>query len=205
MDLSPESRDGYVVHRGFGRALDQVWDAEVAPALAAFLGLHPGAPVYFTGHSLGAALATISVTRFQGAACALYTFGSPRVGDDQFVRAVLQKTTKVFRFVNCQDIVTQIPPEVALEHYYRHVGAERYINRAGAILDHPSDFDKWVDATPGIVAHDGTAAISDTAHPAKFVSVAEERGALPDPPPYLLGNHTPARYAIRIWNHYSGL
>ncbi len=64
------------------------------PALEAFLGSHPGAPVYFTGHSLGAALATISVTRFQGAAGALYT-AAPRVGDDRFVRAVLQKTMKV--------------------------------------------------------------------------------------------------------------
>jgi len=205
LDALPESRNGYDVHRGFSRALNQVWDTEVAPALAAFLGLHPDAPVYFTGHSLGAALATISVTRFRGANCALYTVGSPRVGDDRFVRAVLQKTRKVFRFVNCQDIVTQIPPEVPLEHYYRHVGAERYINRAGVILDHPSDLDKWVDATSGIVAHDGAAAASDIAHPAKFVSLAEEREAPPDPPPFLLGNHTPARYAIRIWNHYSGL
>jgi len=203
-EVFPESRDRYVVHRGFARALDQVWDAEVAPVLGAFLGLHPGAPVYFTGHSLGAALATISVTRFQGPACALYTFGSPRVGDDQFVRAVLQKTTNVFRFVNCQDIVTQVPPEVLLKHYYRHVGAERYINRAGAIFDHPSDLDKWADATPGIIEHDTAATISNIAHPARFVSLAAERGMMLDPPPYLLGNHTPARYAIRIWNHYSG-
>ena len=173
--------------------------------MAAFLGLHPSAPVYFTGHSLGAALATISVARFQGVNCALYTFGSPRVGDDRFVRAVLQKTPKVFRFINCQDIVTQIPPEVALKNYYRHVGEERYINRTGAILDHPSEFDKWVDATAGVVAHDGTSAISEISHPAKFISLAAERGALPDPPPFLIGNHTPARYAIRIWNQYSGL
>jgi triacylglycerol lipase len=205
IDTLPESRDGYVVHRGFVRALDQVWDAEVAPLLAAFLGSYPGAPVYFTGHSLGAALATISVTRFQGAACALYTFGSPRVGDDRFVRAVLRKTTHVFRFVNCQDIVTQVPPEFALQPYYRHVGAERYINRAGTILDHPSDVEKWLDATPGVMAHDGIAAAGSIANPAKFVSLAAEIGAVPDPPPYLLGNHTPARYAIRIWNYYSGL
>ena len=43
------------------------------------------APVYFTGHSLGAALATIAVTRYQGAPCGLYTYGSPRVADDLFV------------------------------------------------------------------------------------------------------------------------
>jgi triacylglycerol lipase len=204
-DAWPDQRDGYVVHRGFGRALDQVWDSEVAPAVAAFLGLHPGAPVYFTGHSLGAALATISITRFQGQACALYTFGSPRAGDDRFVRAVLQKTTKIFRFVNCQDIVTQIPPEVPLQHYFRHVGAEKYISRAGKILDDPYDVEKWLDATPGIVEHDGSAALGDIAHPEKFISLAKDRGDLPNPPPFLLGNHTPARYTIQIWNHYSGL
>lgn len=82
-DVWPEPRDGYIAHRGFLVALDQVWDTEVAPTLAAFLGLHAGARVYFTGHSLGAALATISITRFQGPVCALYTVGSPRVGDDR--------------------------------------------------------------------------------------------------------------------------
>jgi triacylglycerol lipase len=205
LDTWPEQLDGYVVHRGFRRALDQVWDSEVVPTLQRFLAQHAGAPVYFTGHSLGAALATISVARFQGSMCALYTVGSPRVGDDRFVRTVLNKTKRVFRFVNCQDIVTQIPPEVPLEHYFRHVGSERYINRAGVILDHPSDFDKWLDATPGIVEHDGGAAVHDIAHPSTFISLAESRGAVPDPPPFLLGNHTPARYPIRIWNHYSGL
>jgi hypothetical protein len=120
------------------------------------------------------------------------------------VRAVLSKTPKVFRFVNCQDIVTQIPPEVPLKHCYRHLGAERYITRAGAILDHPSDLEKWLDATAGIAEHDGTAAISEAAHSATFVSLAAKRGTVRDPPPFLVGNHTPARYAIRISNYYAG-
>jgi hypothetical protein len=88
LDTVPESVDRYIVHKGFAHALDQVWEGEVTPAINGFLHLHPGAPVYFTGHSLGAALATISVARFNGTNCALYTIGSPRVGDDQFVRAV---------------------------------------------------------------------------------------------------------------------
>jgi hypothetical protein len=71
-------------------------------------------------------------------------------------------------------------------------------------VEHPSDFDKWTDVTSGIVEHDCGAVISDFAHPLKFISLAEKRGAV-DPPPYLLGNHTPARYAIRIWNYYSKL
>jgi triacylglycerol lipase len=204
-DTLTESRDGYIVHRGFSLALDQVWNDEVKPVLADFITSHPGAPVYFTGHSLGAALATIAVTRFAGGAWALYTVGSPRVGDDRFVRAVLQKTRQVVRFVNSQDIVTLIPPEFALEHYYRHVGLEKYIDRTGVIHDHPSEFDKGIDVGKGIVAHDGIAALTAIGHPDQFLSRALQSGPLVDPPPYIIGNHTPARYAIRIWNFYSGL
>jgi len=201
----PLSRDGYTLHAGFAAAFDQVWESEVAPALADFLARQPGAPVYFTGHSLGAALATIAVTRFAGGACALYTIGSPRVGDDRFARAVLQKTSRVFRFVNSQDVVTQIPPEVPLEHYYRHVGLEKYIDRNGAIRDHPSEFDKGIDVAEGIIAHDGRAALAAIGQPREFLTAALHAAPLADPPPYIIGNHTPARYAIRIWNYYSGL
>jgi hypothetical protein len=132
-DLFPQPRDGYIVHRGFALALDQVWASEVQPLLTGFLESHPGAPVYFTGHSLGAALATIAVARFDGGKSVLYTIGSPRVGDDEFVKAVLAKSRLVFRFVNSQDIVTQIPHEYPLKHYYRHVGFEKYIDRKGVI------------------------------------------------------------------------
>jgi triacylglycerol lipase len=204
-DTLPESRDGYIVHRGFSQALDQVWDEEVKPALADFIGSYPGAAVYFTGHSLGAALATIAVTRFEADICVLYTVGSPRVGDDRLVRAVLQKTRQVIRFVNSQDIVTLIPPEIPLEHYYRHVGFEKYIDRNGVIHDHPSEFDKGIDVAQGIAAHDGAAGVSAIGHPAQFLSRAVKSERLVDPPPYIIGNHTPARYAIHIWNYYSGL
>jgi len=100
--------------------------------------------------------------------------------------------------------VTQIPPEVPLKHCYRHVGAVRYVTRAGAILDHPSDLETWIDATAGIAKHDGMAAIGEAVHPAAFVSLAANRGTMSDPPPFLVGNHTPARYTIRIWNCYAG-
>jgi len=109
----PVSLRSWWIHHGF----NDVWISIAASLQKAWdTASSAKAQVYITGHSLGAALATISVTRFQGVNCALYTFGSPRVGDDRFVRAVLQKTPKVFRFINCQDIVTQIPPEVALKN-----------------------------------------------------------------------------------------
>ena len=203
-DTIPVARDGYVVHRGFALALDQVWDTEVKPMLDRYLKAFPTAPIYFTGHSLGAALATIAVTRFEGNNCALYTIGSPRVGDDTFVREVLQKTRLVFRFVNGQDIVTQIPPEVPLQHYFHHVGAEKYIDRNGIVRDHPSELDKLTDTARGIIVHDGDAGLTEIGHPAQFFWQVRKTEPWVDPPPYIVGNHTPARYAIHIWNYYSG-
>jgi hypothetical protein len=204
-DALPLLTDGAIVHRGFARALDQVWDSEVKSILEDFLGAHAGAPVFFTGHSLGAALATIAVTRFAGGQCALYTIGSPRVGDDCFARAVLQKTAHVFRFVNSQDIVTLVPPEVPLRHYYLHVGVEKYIDRNGVIHDHPSEFDKSVDVAQGIIAHDGVAALAAIGHPGKYLTRVLSTEPLVDPPPYIVGNHTATKYTVRIWNYYSGL
>jgi hypothetical protein len=204
-DTIPIERDGYVVHQGFALALDQVWD-EVKLMLDDFRRRFPDAPVYFTGHSLGAALATLAVARFEGNTCALYTFGSPRVGDDRFIGAVLQKAKMVFRFVNSQDIVTQIPPQVPLQHYFRHVGAEKYIDRKGVVRDDPSKFLKFTDMAHGIIAHDGLAALKEIGHPADFFSrIRKTEPWVVDPPPYIVGNHTPARYSIRIWNYYSGI
>ena len=200
-DTLPFAGDTYILHRGFALAFDQVWESEVQPMLRAFLAKHPGAPVYFTGHSLGAALATIAAVRFAGGTCALYTFGSPRVGDDRFVRAVLDKTKLVFRFVNSQDIVTQIPPEFPLEHFFRHVGQERYIDRRGVIHEKFHEYDKIIDVAQGIAAHAGSV-LEMIGDPMKYLHT-QRFGELPDPPPYIVGNHTPARYAVRIWNHYS--
>jgi triacylglycerol lipase len=203
-DAVPIERDGYTVHRGFATALDQVWDDEVKPLLAQFLTSDPGAPVYFTGHSLGAALATLGVARYTGK-CGLYTIGSPRVGDDRFARVVLQKTQSVFRFVNGQDVVTQVPPEIPLQHYYRHVGLEKYIDRNGTILDNPSELDKGFDVIQGIIAHDGAAALNSVGHPGVYLSRLLQTLPLVDPPPHIVGNHSPSRYPIHIWNHYSRL
>jgi triacylglycerol lipase len=198
-------RDGYLLHQGFALALDQVWETEVQPLLNDFQRTFPGSPIYFTGHSLGAALATIAVTRFAGNSSRLYTIGSPRVGDDRFAKAVLQKTKFVFRFVNSQDIVTQIPPEVPLPPSFRHVGEEKYIDRSGIVYDNRSEVDKSIDMARGILAHDGLSGLEEIGHPAEFFSRLRSTGPWVNPPPYIIGNHTPARYSIHIWNNYSGI
>jgi len=200
----PLHRDGYILHTGFALALDEVWDSEVKPMVADFLKAFPNAWVYFTGHSLGAALATLAVSRFSGSNCPLYTIGSPRVGDVKFVNDVQHKAKLVFRFVNSQDIVTQVPPEVLLEPYFRHVGEEKYIDRTGKIHDNPLEAVKLADMAEGIIAHDGANAIIHVKDPLHWLANLWKNPPYIDPPPYLLGNHTPARYSIRIWNFYSG-
>jgi triacylglycerol lipase len=89
------------VHGGFLQALESVWGA-ISKAIS---GLE--LPVFYSGHSLGAALATLAAARRRP--FALYTFGSPRVGDSAFAAALSE--VPVFRIVDGADVVTQVPPE----------------------------------------------------------------------------------------------
>jgi len=105
------------VHRGFARGLDVVWPT-IAPAIPA------GARVLVTGHSLGAALATLAALRVSGSR--LITFGSPRVGDTTFAKRPDQAPHE--RWVDCADLVTRVPPEAL---GYAHTGERHYLDRAG--------------------------------------------------------------------------
>ena len=68
------------VHQGFQKALNEVWE-EVHGCVSGFRNQHPNAEICFTGHSLGAALATLAFSRFADSRISLYTFGCPRVGN----------------------------------------------------------------------------------------------------------------------------
>jgi len=99
------------VHAGFTEALDSVWH-EIEAALAQL-----DCPVFYTGHSLGAALATLAAARH--APSAVYTFGSPRVGNQAFIASLCD--IPIYRIVDDEDIVTTVPSEAL---GFRHVGAE---------------------------------------------------------------------------------
>ncbi|MBT1452445.1 lipase family protein [Glaciecola sp. XM2] len=66
-------------------------------------------PLYITGHSLGGALATVATkfTHHKGGLAACYTFGSPRVGNDDWINNI---KTPIHRLVNAADCVTMLPP-----------------------------------------------------------------------------------------------
>lgn len=99
------------VHAGFIEALDSVWH-EMTAAIAQI-----NCPTFYTGHSMGAALATLAAARH--APSAVYTFGSPRVGNQAFIASL--SNVPIYRIVDDEDIVTTVPSEVL---GFRHVGTE---------------------------------------------------------------------------------
>ena len=66
-------------------------------------------PLLVSGHSLGGALATVAAKRLKhhGGIAACYTFGSPRVGDEEWSYGI---KTPIYRVVNALDCVTMLPP-----------------------------------------------------------------------------------------------
>lgn len=66
------------------------------------------APVYFTGHSLGGALALVASRELApNSYGACYSFGAPRVADYNYFSRV---KTPHYRVVNSSDIVPRVPP-----------------------------------------------------------------------------------------------
>jgi triacylglycerol lipase len=98
------------VHKGFGNAVDSLWD-DIEPHLS---GL--ACPLFYTGHSLGAALAVVAASR--RAPQAVYTFASPRIGNEAFAASLAN--VPIHRVVDDQDTVTSLPPKLL---GFRHVGA----------------------------------------------------------------------------------
>jgi len=88
--------------------------------------------ILLTGHSLGAALATLTASCFNQTPLVekihTYTFGSPRVGDRDFSTTIT--ANKHDRYVDCCDLVTRIPTE-SLGFY--HGGTLHYINSKGVV------------------------------------------------------------------------
>jgi len=126
LELEPWAGKGRV-HKGFATALGQV-QKELVAALNSLEGYR----LLYTGHSLGAAMATLLAGLKKPDA--LLTFGSPRVGDAEFI-ASLQGFTN-FRFQDCCDLVTRVPPE---ELGYQHLGEPHYIDRKRRVTLNPDE------------------------------------------------------------------
>jgi len=103
---------GYV-HEGFSRSLDAIWDKFMQAVRST------RRPIFLSGHSLGGALATLAAFRLMQLndpdieVRALYTYGSPRVGDPAFVEAFnrlrAERGLSLRRYVNNNDIFVMVP------------------------------------------------------------------------------------------------
>jgi len=169
--------EGERVHSGFKAALEDVWTV-LRPEIEK--RHRQGLKIWLTGHSLGAALATLAADRLpdvQG----LYTFGSPRVGDKGFQSHFRVKT---YRLVNGKDIVPTVPGEGP----FRHVGELIPI----AVEDSPNGGHGHGKA-PG-----GAGCSGDTQAPAgSEKDIKINTGLLI---PRAFRDHNPVLYSVHLWN-----
>lgn len=123
--VSSRSGNGRV-HRGFRTYTDHVWEDVKYHVLQ-----HPDKKLWLTGHSLGAAMATLMARRFvldpinrhvEG----LFTFGSPRVGNRTYINEFNNLVTH-HRWVNDGDIVTKVP----FSPWYYHCGTKYHLSSTG--------------------------------------------------------------------------
>lgn len=139
------------VHRGFRRAYSEAgsvrWtdrDGKPGPmhdrgfsmrdCLGTWVAQHARGRLVVTGHSLGAALATLLASEHLQAE--LVTFGSPLVGNAEFAALFDDPARIVKRYRGCCDLVTSIPyPLIG----YRHLRGLRHIDLDGVERDWHDD------------------------------------------------------------------
>jgi|TARA_R110000744_G_scaffold216982_5_gene335756 triacylglycerol lipase len=114
---------GGLVHKGFCNELDKVW-TQLSLVLKKEL---KDRKLFITGHSLGAAMATLAASKLEKSCTCLYTYGSPKAGSRSFVKSI---DVLHYRFVNNNDVVAKVPFSFL---GYRHHGELRYINYYGNI------------------------------------------------------------------------
>lgn len=168
---------GAMVHRGFNLALEKAWD-DLEPRLTGLV--RGGVAVWITGHSLGAALATIAASRV--APAALYTFGSPRVGNAGFCG--LLSGIDAHRFVNCTDLTSGLPPSGL---GYDHAGTYHLLTHRGHLITEPTRRQEFDTHTKGYLGYWTT--------PPRI-----HADKVPIRP---LADHTPNNYTAALWRAWS--
>ena len=138
------------VHRGFCDAVNNVWNRVSTEILSLRTNEQS---VWFTGHSLGAALTTLAAASLyfkdkKQLINGVYTFGQPRVGNSDFAtlyNADLKE--KTFRIVNNNDVVTRVPGRPR----FSHVGSLMYFTTEEQLYrdEELSWWEKFLNRTEG--------------------------------------------------------
>lgn len=133
------------VHRGFSNALNSVWTEMVTAIQRAEAKVGKDGAHFFSGHSLGGAMAQIAALRLanggliEASTSQVYTLGGPRVGNEGFANVYNAAIPATYRMVNhdaggvvaWQDTVPSLPPKWM---GFRHVGHLVRLQAAGVQL-----------------------------------------------------------------------
>ncbi|MFO0906952.1 MAG: hypothetical protein U0794_01080 [Isosphaeraceae bacterium] len=205
--LDPE----WQVHTGFRHAFEEVWP-ELQTAIESGPGRR-GKPIWYAGHSLGAAIATLAASRPQAARLAgLITFGSPRVGSEAFCKTVRLPS---WRVVNNADVVPHLPVPSLLAAY-AHVGQLKFIDSQGRLHDEPALFDVIEHQLRGhaqaVAAGLGSFRLENLRSVGQVLVDVIRRGEIGAIGSHLesldldilpvasVADHMPINYVIRLWN-----
>lgn len=116
---------GARIHSGFYEAYSDI-KSQVHEAFKVLVAENPTARIFLTGHSLGGALAVVAAIDLKETfnpsnKMTLYTYGQPRVGDDDLSDHIfsLFNENNYFRVVNYDDTVPHNPI-----YQFRHAGTE---------------------------------------------------------------------------------
>lgn len=110
--------------------------------------------VVVSGHSLGSATATLTGVHLasKGISSVVYNFGSPAVGNNEFV-AEVDKVVKIYRHVNSCDVVPSLPAPVCPNfenpenpYIYTHCGEEYRFTLNYASLENNHSMGTYTEA-----------------------------------------------------------
>ena len=144
------------VHYGFISAYQSVREAVLDQAKKT-----PHKRILCTGHSLGGALATLCALDVQynlpQKEVSCYTYGSPKVGNEDFRESYNSRVPNTFRFVNSADKVPLLPVGG-----FEHVGLLHHVGQAGAAVQEAAGLlDKLIDKVEDHFPHNYIKALRD--------------------------------------------
>ncbi|KAL7625674.1 hypothetical protein AAE478_004895 [Parahypoxylon ruwenzoriense] len=158
--------DGCLIHLGFKTAYDEI-EEELLAALATARGAHPNYRIIFTGHSLGGAVATVAAgyvrsKKAYAAGADVYSYGSPRVGNNAFVKFVTAQAGGEYRVTHQDDPVPRLPPLIL---NYRHTSPEYWLESDASASASTADFEiKVCGGFANTDCNGGTSGLDTSAH-----------------------------------------
>jgi triacylglycerol lipase len=145
-------------------------------------------PIFVTGHSLGAALATLTTLDVYKSdyfdSC--YTFGSPRTGNPDFVNSII--CNQIYRVVNNCDIVTVVPLDFPLIKY-KHIGKSYLLDDHSNLVNDMSEeeiIDYQKSKAHGLKEYVTSQVISK--------NIKQIQNKLP----FFLSDHAPINYVLKL-------